>query len=311
MGLRPISILQGFNNKSNNNNIHINMYIYNMTGDKQNNYALSALFGAISGTIAKSSLAPLDRLKIIFQTSNIPFTWNNMYLHSRTIIQKEGGGYKLWKGNGVQIARIAPVASLSYTFQKYYRSLLSDADGKVSTANGYLVGLLTGISSTAIVYPLDTLRCRIATDISKSTTTNIIQQSVKNTGIRSLYNGFLVSSLGMMPYSTISWGTFYYVNNTLQSYKTSDTESHTFRAIAIYISACLGQTIVYPIDVWRRRIQNTNQLPNQMEILKNIIKERALFKGLSVNFVKTPIVNTLSFSLFSMLEQTFANNIHA
>ena len=281
-----------------------------MSGDKKNNYALSALFGAISGTIAKSTMAPLDRLKIIFQTSNIPFTWNNMFIHSQTIIQHEGGVFKLWKGNGVQIARVAPVASLSFTFQKYYTSFLSDADGKVSTANGYLVGLLTGITSTSIVYPLDTLRCRIATDISKSTTTNIIKQSIKNTGIRSLYNGFLVSSLGMMPYSTISWGTFYYINNILQSYKkTTNTDSHMFRAIAIYISACLGQTIVYPIDVWRRRIQNNTQNINQLKILKTIIKERALFKGLSVNFVKTPIVNTISFTLFSMLEQTFANTV--
>jgi hypothetical protein len=276
---------------------------------KKNNYALSALYGAFSGAFAKSTMAPLDRLKIIFQTNNIQFTWHSMFLHSKTVIHKEGGFYKLWKGNGIQVVRVAPVASLSYSFQKYYKNLLSDDSGKLSVANGYLVGLLTGVSSTAIVYPLDTLRCRIATDISKQTTTALVKQTIKQSGFKSLYNGFTVSTIGMMPYSTISWGTFYYLNTLLQANRTRENESNLLRSISIYISACFGQTVVYPIDVWRRRIQNIsiNGNINQIDIMKQIIRERALFKGLSVNFIKTPIVNTISFSLFSLFEQAFNN----
>ncbi len=268
----------------------------------------SMIYGAFSGVVAKSSMAPLDRLKIIFQTNNIKFTWHNLYIHSKTVITKEGGYYKLWKGNGVQMLRIAPNASISFTFQRYYKSLLLDKNGNLSTQKGYLVGLLTGLSSSAILYPIDTLRCRIATDISKKSTISIIQNNIKTQGVKSLYNGFIISTSSMMPYSSLLWGTFYYLNNKLQSHNnTLHKESHTLRAVAIASSVVFSQTIVYPFDVYRRRIQvqnrNSSQYINQIEILKTIIKEKSYFKGLSINFIKTPIVNTLAFTLFSILEE--------
>lgn len=271
-----------------------------------NNYGLSLLYGAVSGTFAKSTMAPLDRMKIIFQTNQLTFTWRNMFLHSKTIIKSEGGIHKLWKGNGIQILRIAPVSSLSLTFQKYFKNILSDENGKISTRNGYIAGFLSGISSTAIVYPLDTLRCRVATNISDKSTTGFIRKTIQQYGFRSLYDGFIVSNIGMMPYSTISWGTMYYLNNILQSYRSTTEESHVLRAISSYIAALIGQTIVYPIDVWRRRIQNVSG-KSQIEVAKDIIRERAMFKGLSVNMIKTPIVSTITFTIFTILEQTSSN----
>jgi hypothetical protein len=111
----------------------------------------------------------------------------------------------------------------------------------------------------------------------------------------------------MMPYSSLSWGTFYYLNKKLQTYNnTLHNESHFVRAVSIASSVFFAQTIVYPLDVCRRRIQIQNgnaSSMNQIQIFKTIIKEKSYFKGLSINFIKTPIVNTLAFSLFSFLEQ--------
>lgn len=281
-----------------------------MNNNNNNNLStttVTALYGAFSGVIAKNSTAPLDRLKIMFQTNNIKFTWNNLYLNSKIVINKEGGYHKLWKGNGIQIVRIAPYASLSFSFQKYYKSLLTDTNGNLSTKNGYIIGLLTGVSSSAILYPLDTLRCRIATDISRNSTTTIIKNNIKTQGFRSLYNGFVVSTASMMPYSSLSWGTYFYINKKLQTLNnTLHEESHTVRAVAIATGVLFSQTVVYPFDVCRRRIQiqdGNSSYINQMQIFKNIIREKSYFKGLTINFMKTPIVTTLAFTIFSILEQ--------
>lgn len=254
-------------------------------------FTTSALYGALSGVVAKSSMAPLDRLKIMFQTNDIKFTWHNLFLHSKIVINKEGGFYKLWKGNGIQMLRIAPSASVSFSFQKYYKSLLSDSNGNISTHHGYLCGLLTGVSSSAILYPLDTLRCRIATDVSKRSTTDIIKNNITTQGVKTLYNGFTISTISMMPYSSLSWGTFYYLNKKVQTYNnTLHNESHFVRAVSIASSVFFAQTIVYPLDVCRRRIQIQNGNASsmiQIQIFKTIIKEKSYFKGLSINFIKT------------------------
>lgn len=273
---------------------------------KNESFITTAFSGALAGVVAKSSMAPLDRLKIMFQTNDIKFTWRNLFVHSKTVINKEGGFYKLWKGNGVQILRVAPAASISYSFNSYFKSRLSDSNGNISTHDGYLCGLLTGLSSSAVVYPLDTLRCRIAVDVSKKSTTNIIKNNIRTQGAKSLYNGFTLSTLSMMPYSSLSWGTFYYLNKKLQTYNNSlHDESHILRAAAVASGVFFAQTIVYPLDVCRRRIQIQNgdsSSINQMQIFKNIIKEKSYFKGLSINFIKTPVTNTLTFTLFSLLQ---------
>lgn len=271
-------------------------------------FTTTAFHGALAGIVAKTFVSPFDRLKIMFQSNHIKFTWHNLYLHSKMVINKEGGFHKLWKSNGIQLLRVAPNASLTFSFQRYYRSLLTDRNGNLSTQNGYLVGLLTGITSSALVYPLDTLKSRVAVNISKESTTSIIKNNITTQGIKSLYNGFSISTMSVMPYSSLSWGTFYFLNKKLQSYNnTLHDESHTVKAVAVASSVFFAQTVVYPLDVCRRRIQVNNgdtTFMNQIQIFKNIIREKSYFKGLSINFIKTPMANTISFITFSLLQST-------
>jgi hypothetical protein len=265
------------------------------------NYKKIAFFGGLAGIIAKSTTAPLDRLKIIFQTTQYKFTWKNLFLESNRLIKNEGGYHKLWKGNSIQIARAGPSASLSFSLQKYYKSKFTNSEEKLTTINGYIVGLLVGVTHSLILYPLDTLRCRVVVDRTIKPTFEIVKNIIKTQGVFSLYNGITVSTLSMMPYSSLSWGTYYYLNDILQKYKNTDLP--IFHSIAGFSGSLFAQTIVYPFDVWRRRIQTSTNF-TQKEILENIIKERALFKGLSINFLKTPIINGLVLLIFKILEKT-------
>jgi hypothetical protein len=270
-------------------------------------YKKTAIHGAFSGIIAKSIVAPLDRLKIIFQTTQYKFTWKNLFLESNKLIKNEGGVHKLWKGNMVQILRVAPNASLSFSLQKYYKSKFTNSEGKLTTINGYIIGLLSGTTCSLILHPLDTLRCRVAVDISKTSTHDIIKNIIKTQGIFSLYSGITVSTLSMMPYSSLSWGTYYYLNNTIEKYDSSiilNKNAPLIHAFTGFSSVLFAQSIVYPFDVWRRRIQ-TNTKNTQIQILENIMKEKALFKGLSINFIKTPTINGLVMLIYKILEQNY------
>lgn len=278
-------------------------------------YIKTALYGAAGGVISKSIIAPIERIKIIFQTNQTKLSWYNFVFQIKDIIQKEGGVHKLWKGTTMQLVRIVPTSSISFSLQKYFKSKLSDNKGNITTTNGYVVGLLTGLFRSIILYPLDTAVSCISTDISKTNAKEIIMKRIRTNGIKSFYNGFTVSTIGTMPYNSLGWGTYYYLYDLLKKYTNSSKESEVLKSVSVYVSTCFAQTVVYPLDVWRKRIQVhiTNKdsvqqkLPMkiQFDIFKNMVKERALFKGVSLNIFKTPMVYTIAFIVFSFLEENF------
>tara|TARA_Y100000996_G_C22458119_1_gene616814 strand:+ start:34 stop:873 length:840 start_codon:yes stop_codon:yes gene_type:complete len=258
-----------------------------------------------AGVLSKSIIAPLDRIKILYQTSNNHFSWKNGYNYSKHIIKKEG--FKsLWRGNGIQVLRFAPYTSIAFTTQKILKKKLTKKDEKdINNINGFIVGALTGLVSSTIVYPFDTLRCCMATETGKNVKTSyVIKNIIKKQGILSLWRGISVSTIGILPYSSLAWGSFYILNRNIQKFNPYEKESHILRSIAIFTSVLFSQTIVYPIDVWRRRIQNSIKTTktSNISILKSIISEKAFFKGVSINWLKTPFVNTLSFTLFMIFE---------
>jgi len=262
------------------------------------NYTKTLLFASLSGIISKSIVAPLERIKIIFQTNHINLTQNSFKNTIKEIIKTEGGINKLWKGNFINIVKIIP-SSMNLCFQKYYKNKLVDKNGIMSTKNGYLTGIFTGLSRNIILYPFETVICWVTSKISKNKSKNIIYDNVKLYGLKSFYKGFIVSTLGAIPYNGILWGTYFYLNNINIFYK-KDTAFN--KSINIYISTFLSQIIVYPIDVWKKRIQKNITEKDQINILKETIKEKALYKGLSINLIKTPILYTISFSIFNFME---------
>lgn len=77
--------------------------------------------GGISGAIAKTIIAPLDRQKIIFQVTQKGFSFPTAFKALR--ITYETRGFKaLFKGNGAMMIRIVPYAAIQYsTFEKCKR----------------------------------------------------------------------------------------------------------------------------------------------------------------------------------------------
>ena len=73
----------------------------------------AVLCGALAGTIAKTAVAPAERVKMSFQTSSDRFTLRDALRRGSRIIQEEGVIW-LWRGHSTTIVRVAPYAGLSY-----------------------------------------------------------------------------------------------------------------------------------------------------------------------------------------------------
>lgn len=81
--------------------------------------------------------------------------------------------------------------------------------------------------------------------------------------------------------------------------------SHPLCLFSILLGSAVslvGQTIVYPLDIVRRRLQtNVKQDHRFIELFVILFKEqglRGLFKGISLSWIKLPIVLTSSMGTF-------------
>ena len=70
--------------------------------------------GAIAGGISRTCTAPFDRLKTVMQVlgSRKQITIVGGFKH----MLQEGGVTCLWRGNGINVIKIAPEAALKFTF---------------------------------------------------------------------------------------------------------------------------------------------------------------------------------------------------
>mmetsp|Transcript_33712 Transcript_33712/g.88622 ORF Transcript_33712/g.88622 Transcript_33712/m.88622 type:complete len:147 (-) Transcript_33712:1240-1680(-) len=91
-------------------------------------YGLRMLAGGVAGVIAKTTLAPLDRIRIMAQTGASSV---GMFATINVVV-KQDGVVGLWSGNTINCLRIFPNKALLYMFQDSYKDFF-----KANLGQGY------------------------------------------------------------------------------------------------------------------------------------------------------------------------------
>lgn len=128
-------------------------------------YKLKTLVaGGIAGTAAKTVIAPLDRVKILFQTSHsnyLPFHGSLLGFQKALVkvYRSEGGGgwLALFKGHSATILRIFPYAGIKFMVYEQVRP-------EGAETSKFWAGSLAGCVAVVCTYPFDVLRVRMAFD---------------------------------------------------------------------------------------------------------------------------------------------------
>ena len=259
------------------------------------------IVGGMAGVISRTATAPIELYKIQLQSN---------YLKDATmmnVIRKEGLRY-MWKGNLANCVRAFPQFAINYGVykkcQKIYYHIKNDK------IRNFLCGGIAGITAMTAVYPLETIRTRLALQMNQSHY-KTPWQVIKKLNINQLYGGLKISLLGFGPFNALNFMFYNWYKDILNeniekgnyNIRLRDNNiqlsnyinSSTVNLLAGGLSGMSSLTITYPTDLLRRRFQMegfNNETPKYNGIIdgfKTIVKEEGiigLYRGLSLGYLR-------------------------
>lgn len=288
--------------------------------------------GGVSGAVAKTCTAPIERVKLLIQTQDanpkiisgeVPRYTGIVDCFSRVASEQGVGAF--WRGNLTNIIRYFPTQAFNFAFKDTIKAMFPKADKNTEFAKFFMINMasggLAGAGSLCIVYPLDYARTRLASDVGTGKQFNglldCLKKTVASSGIGGLYNGIGVSVVGIIPYRGVYFGLF----DTLSGYNPyQKDENNVLRAASKFACAqssaiCAGYAS-YPFDTVRRRLQMQSEKPESEWVYKGtadcfakIMKEEgtsALFKGAGANALRT-VGAALVLVLYSEITAAFGS----
>ncbi|KAH7883217.1 mitochondrial carrier domain-containing protein [Phlebopus sp. FC_14] len=254
-------------------------------------YAIrSGLAGGLAGCVAKTAVAPLDRVKILFQASNPDFqkyagSWTGAF-RAGVAIYKDAGTRGLLQGHSATLLRIFPYAAIKFMAYDQWRPVLIPTTNHETNFRRFTAGALAGLTSVTFTYPLELIRVRMAfhsrlasdssaqrrpsflramshiyhesaSTTTSSSTTPTSRHIFERFPMLKFYRGFTVTMVGMVPYAGTAFLTWDFLR--AHFFPITDDQKkrpHLVANLAIgAVSGAFSQTASYPFEVVRRRMQ--------------------------------------------------------
>jgi len=290
-------------------------------------YAIGMLAGAGSGILNKTCIAPLERIKILYQVqgmrSDVPLKYGSLFQTFQTIV-KEEGALALWKGNGTNCLRIVPNYACKFTFNDVFKDLVRGQQGPgpkrpLDFYEMMLAGTGAGLVQVVITYPLELVRTRLslAEALSRGVKYNGIidcfRRTVRNEGFPGLYKGIGPTIVSGAPYTGLQMST-YETFKRLFPLDANGKQGTLTSLAAGALSGIVSQTITYPGDTIRRRMQanGLEGMPrtylNSMDCLKKILALEgplALFSGCRANVYRAVPGTAIQFWSYEAIKKLF------
>mmetsp|Transcript_15731 Transcript_15731/g.44017 ORF Transcript_15731/g.44017 Transcript_15731/m.44017 type:complete len:320 (-) Transcript_15731:209-1168(-) len=282
-----------------------------------------------SGALAKTAVAPLERVKILMQVQSMSTghkyagPWDAL----RSIGQREG--FKaFYRGNGVNVVRLFPDVVLKFALHDQVKQMFAQVDPSKAPSfrDRLAISSTTGLLRTTIAYPLEVVRTRITADTSKVAhtalyrgITDCLVKTYKREGLGGLYKGYFLSAAGVVPYLAISFAAYDELKESLPDSKEFKASIwHPLAKISIgALATVLAQTVTFPIDSVRRRmqmsgsVQTHTQYENFWRCASSMLQREGVssfYRGVVVNAVKTAPGAAVQFVAYDFIK-TYATAI--
>ncbi|XP_030061362.1 mitochondrial adenyl nucleotide antiporter SLC25A24 [Microcaecilia unicolor] len=270
------------------------------------------LSGGVAGAVSRTGTAPLDRLKVMMQVHGSSSKMNIVSGFKQMV--KEGGIRSLWRGNGVNVVKIAPETAMKFWAYEQYKKLFASEGGKVGTAERFIAGSLAGATAQTSIYPMEVLKTRLAVGKTGqySGMFDCGKKILKREGVKAFYKGYIPNILGILPYAGIDLAIYETLKNTwLQHYSSGSANPGVLVLLACgTISSTCGQLASYPLALVRTRMQAQASVEgapqlNMVALFKRIIEKEGffgLYRGIAPNFMKVLPAVSISYIVYEKMK---------
>jgi len=289
--------------------------------------------GGVAGAASRTVVSPLERIKILQQVQS-QASGDTQYRgvwRSLVRIWNEEGFAGFMRGNGINCLRIVPYSAVQFTTYEMLKKWLSQNGQKeLTTPWRLMAGALAGIASVSTTYPLDLVRARLsiasaslalqvskASNVSPATAMKVgfddpalriwpttVKIMKEEGGIRGLYRGLIPTAFGVAPYVGLNFSVY----ELLRGYITPPgQESAAYAGLVCgAMAGTISQTLTYPFDVLRRKMQTTTmgggalgyQYNGALHALSSIMRIEGLpglYRGIWPNLLKVAPSIAVSF----------------
>jgi solute carrier family 25 (adenine nucleotide translocator) protein 4/5/6/31 len=300
-------------------------------------FVINFALGGVSGAVAKTMTAPIERVKLIIQTqdANPRIRSGEVARYTGIVncfsrVSSEQGIKAFWRGNFTNVIRYFPTQAFNFAFKDTIKAFFPKYNTKTEFGKFFLVqmasGGLAGAGSLCIVYPLDYARTRLASDVGTGKRDfNGLADCLKKTasgprGILGLYNGFGVSVAGIIPYRGVYFGLYDSLREKNPWKKDLGVAGVASKFGVAQVTAIAAGYASYPLDTVRRRLQMQSEKPKEAWVYKStgdcfrkVVRDegvQALFKGAGANALRT-VGSALVLVFYDQLQGLLGINIGA
>ena len=276
-----------------------------------------AICGGIGGIISRTLTAPLEKIKIKAQTSLVNINITKELFN--TI--KKNGVKELWSGNLINCCRVFPYSGIvCYTYLKLLN--FTPADNETDMMEPIYRGTCAasaGIIGQITTYPMEVIRTRLT--INNNYYKGFFDCFSKTIKQGSIYNGLSSTILTIAPFLAVQMTCADLLKNYCYNYNIEITTPIMMTCASI--AGMTAQTIIYPLDVLRRR-QMINGGEGHKQIISDVtwmalkknIREQGGIKGLYNGIIPTylkvlpsvAIAMTVTKNLISFSKENFEHS---
>ncbi|XP_055402247.1 mitochondrial adenyl nucleotide antiporter SLC25A23 isoform X1 [Bubalus kerabau] len=270
--------------------------------------------GAVAGAVSRTGTAPLDRLKVFMQVHASKTNQLNILGGLRSMIQ-EGGVRSLWRGNGINVLKIAPESAIKFMAYEQIKRAIRGQQETLHVQERFVAGSLAGATAQTIIYPMEVLKTRLTlrrTGQYKGLL-DCAWQILEREGPHAFYRGYLPNVLGIIPYAGIDLAVYETLKNRwLQQYSHDSADPGILVLLACgTISSTCGQIASYPLALVRTRMQAQASIEgapqlSMLGLLRHILSQegvRGLYRGIAPNFMKVIPAVSISYVVYENMKQ--------
>jgi len=278
---------------------------------EKGNPLINLAAGGVSGAVAKTITAPLEKVKLAIQNqdSNPRVLSGEMKRYTGMMDcakrhVSELGASSLWRGNVANCVRYVPTAAFNLMFKDTIKGMFpkynKNTDFAMFAATQITSGAFAGGLTNTLVYPLIYVRTVLGADLGKvkkyTGMADCLAKTAKEGGFLSLYNGLFASSIGIVVYRGVQFG----LQDIIKAFNPWQYDVTMIGIASKFVVAQIAVSVsgiaAYPFDTMQRRLQieaskpKSEQIYNGMgDCFAKILKNEGaggFFKGAFANILR-------------------------